>query len=158
MSKEEVNRVNHIRNLAIEQGEIDGYKYYIVPAPMEDALNGYLVFQKCPVRETGYDGILTYVPVHGGITFCEQDGKKVMYGFDTLHYDSKEYPRTNPEWIKEQIEIMLKGILVAAKVESRYMKAVTNKGKAKWAQMVQDIQPEQSNNFGTMLNLLSGKL
>lgn len=37
---------------------------------------------------------------------------------------------------------MLKGILMAAKIEDKYNRCVTNKGKAKYCQMVQDIQPE----------------
>lgn len=145
-------------SIAVESGEIDGYKYYIVPAPFEDALNGYIVFPKRPVREADYNGILSYVPVHGGITLCDQEGDEVMYGFDTVHYDSHNYPRNNHGWIKEQITVMLKGILKAAEVEAKYLKCVSNKGKAKWAQMVQDIQPEQGQNFGVMLNMLSGKL
>lgn len=128
--------IEFMENKAIEVGEIEGYKYMILPAPMEDALNGYIVFPKCPVRESDYNGILTYVPVHGGITFCHHYPEGTMYGFDTLHHDSHEYPRTDKTWIKEQISIMLKAILVAARVEKNYLKAITNKGKAKWAQMV----------------------
>lgn len=151
-------RFKFIVDHAVESGEMEGHNFYIVPARFENALNGYVVFKKRPVREQGYDGILAYVPVHGGITFCEQDGSEVMYGFDTVHYNSHEFPRTDHEWIKQQILVMIYGIKIAAKVELRYLKAVTNKGKAKWAQMVQDIQPEQSKNFGVMLNLLSGQL
>lgn len=157
MAKE--NYLNYLKEKAVETGVIDGCEYFIVPAPMENALNGYAVFKNKPVRENDYNGILAYVPVHGGITLChhEKDGK-VVYGFDTLHYNSQEYPRTDKEWVKGQISIMIAGIKQAAKVELKYLKAVTNKGKGKWAQTVQDIQPEQGQNFGVMLNLLSGQL
>lgn len=147
-----------LTELAVETGEVDGYRYLIVPAPMESALNGYVVFPKKPVRENDYNGILSYVPVHGGITYCHHEKEVSIYGFDTLHIGSNEYPRSDKEWIKSQIQVMLAGILKAAEVEVKYLKCVSNRGKAKWAQMVQDIQPEQGKNFGVMINLLSGKL
>lgn len=152
------NYIKYLSEKCVESGEIEGHKYFILVAPMEGVLNGYLVFDKKPVREDGYNGILSYVPVHGGITLCEHQKEGSVYGFDTLHYNSQEFPRTDPDWIKEQIVVMLKGIQVAAKVESKYLKALTNKTKAKWAQLVQDVQPEQGQNFGVMINLLSGKL
>lgn len=159
MSKEEKSFLVYCKENCIETGLIDGYEFFILAAPIEAALNGYVVFPTMITKEVYYNGILTYVPVHGGITFCnhEPDGE-VVYGFDTLHHDSRDFPRTDPEWIKEQISVMIKGILKAAKVESKYLAAKTNKGKAKYAQMVQDIQPEQSHNFGVSINLLSGKI
>lgn len=152
------NYIKYLKDRAVGTGEIDGCEYFIVPAPFEGALNGYVVFKKKPVREQDYNGILSYVPVHGGITLCHHQKEGSVYGFDTLHCDSREYPRTDHGWIKEQISVMIKGIKVAAKVELKYLKAVTNKGKAKWAQMVQDVQPEQAHNFGVSLNILSGQL
>lgn len=148
----------NIKSLAIEKGRIDGYEYWIVPAPSENALNGYVVFPKRLVRERDYRGILTYVPVHGGITYAREDELGMVYGFDTLHYNSDSKPRTNNEWIKQQCEIMLKGILKAKEVELRYLRCVSNRGKAKYAQQVSEIQPEESNNFGVSLNILEGKL
>jgi hypothetical protein len=150
--------INYIKEHAVKAGQIEGFDYYIVPAPFEGTLNGYVVFPNKPVRESGYDGIVSYVPVHGGITYCHHEKEGSIYGFDTLHCDSADYPRTNESWIEEQITIMLHGIQLAAKVELKYLKAVTNKGKGKWAQMVQDLQPEQSKNFGVMIKLLSGQL
>ena len=100
-----------MKEKAIETGEIDGHEYWIIPAPSEGSLNGYVVFKKRPTIETGYDGILTYVPVHGGITFaCEQKDGTMVYGFDTLHFDSHEKPRTDKNWVKGQIKVMLAGI------------------------------------------------
>ncbi len=34
---------------------------------------GYCTFPNRPVREQGYRGFMTYVPVHGGITYAEQE-------------------------------------------------------------------------------------
>jgi hypothetical protein len=149
-----------MRDHSVETGYLDGYEYFIVPAPFEDALNGYVLFPKKPVREEHYSGILNYVPVHGGITLCKHEDEGSMYGFDSLHSFSKEYPRNTTQWVKEQIKIMIDGILMAKKVELKYLKCTTNKGKAKYAQMVQDVAPEDQDKFsmGVALNLLSGKL
>jgi hypothetical protein len=148
-----------IKDKAVEVGEIDGLEYWIVPSPIEDALNGYVVFPKKPVREDGYHGILTYVPVHGGITYCEHDRIGSVYGFDTLHCDSDKFLRTDPRWIKRQIEVMIKGIRKAAEVEAKYLRCVSNRGKGKYAQMVFDtLEGDKEMNFGMMLNILAGRL
>lgn len=69
---------------------------------MEGALNGYVAFNKrhspLPVRDRGIgDGILAYVPVHGGITYINKDQTACVFGFDTAHYNSECYPRTEQE-------------------------------------------------------------
>jgi len=143
---------------AVYSGEIDGYQYWILPAPVENALNGYVFFPKRPVREYGYDGILTYVPVHGGITYAEPYKKGMVYGFDTLHCNSNEYPRLDKEWLISQCKIMIKGILKAAEVEDKYLRCKTNNGKAKHCEYVMEVQPEMERSFGVNINLLSGKL
>ncbi len=152
-----MSRNQKIREQAIEIGEISGYEYWIVPAPIE-GLNGYVMFPKKPVRESGHNGILSYIPVHGGITYAEHDNTGSVYGFDTSHCDSKEFPRYEKSWIKSQCEIMLKGILRAAEVESKYLRCISNKGKAKYCDYVRSIAPDTELGMGAMLNLLSGKL
>ena len=141
------------------KGEIDGFPYWIAKSPY-GGLNGYLYFKKRPVREKGYDGILAYVPVHGGITYAtgEKDGS-IVYGFDTAHCDSHDFPRFNSEWIKGQLRIMLKGILKAKSVELKYLKAIKQNTKAKYADMVwRGEEHNNTYNFSILLNLLSGKL
>ncbi|KKL56665.1 hypothetical protein LCGC14_2243170, partial [marine sediment metagenome] len=103
-------------------------------------------------------GILTYVPVHGGITFARETKFGTVYGFDTAHLDSEKLPRDDHKWIKKQCKIMIDGILKAAEVEDNYLHCKTNKGKAKWAQMIQDINPSEGYNFGVGIKLLSGEL
>lgn len=51
---------------------------------------GYAVFPSRPSKEEGYNGLLTYVPVHGGITYADQreDGS-MAYGFDCVHADDE---------------------------------------------------------------------
>ena len=156
MAKEHRNKF--IKDKALHKGKILGYEYWIVKAPIEDGLNGYVVFPKIPTIEKGYCGILSYVPVHGGITYATEDDMGMVYGFDTLHCDSNEYPRTDKKWIKKQIKIMIRGILKAREVERNYLRCTTNRGKGKWAQRVCDINPNNSFNFGQAINLLSGKL
>lgn len=142
----------------VDSGEIDGYKYYILKCPISDGYNGYIRFNKRPVREQGYFGLLTYVPVHGGLTYATENKYGMTYGFDTAHCDSDTKPITDKKWIKKQITIMLKGILLAKELESKYLKCVTNKGKAKHADKILALQIEESNNLGVNLNLLSGSL
>ena len=53
---------------------------------------------------------------------------------------------------------MIKGIELASKIEKNYLRCTTLKGKAKWCQKLQDLQPEEGMNFGVKINLLSGIL
>lgn len=153
---------------AVESGYIDGYEYHIVDISDKatrlydktEAYNGYIIFPERPVLEEESKGILTYVPVHGGITYAEQKSDGMVYGFDTLHNDSAKFPRGNKGWIKKQISKMLKGILKAVEVEAKYLSAKTEVAKAKYAQCVLDTDREKENhsNLGINLNILAGKL
>lgn len=152
-----------VKDKAIEVGLYDGYEYWIVPSPLSpinsNGLNGYIVFPKRPVREKGYNGILTYVPVHGGITYAHEDELGMVYGFDTLHHNSENYPITDKAWIKKQIGVMLVGITKATSVENPYLRCKNNEGKAKHAQTVFDTAPDENElNLGTMINLLFGRM
>lgn len=150
-----------LRNI-VEVGTIDGFEYWIAKSPSDykgESLNGYVVLPKRLVRERGYGGILTYVPVHGGITYAREYDGGIVYGFDTGHCDSHKFPINDKEWIKGQIAVMIKGILEAKRVELNYLRCTTNQGKAKHAQAVQDVGLlEHRDNFGVNINLLSGKL
>lgn len=156
----------HIKALAIEVCEIEGRECWIVPHPMRGnthmrglcGLNGYAVYPKRPLREQGYGGVVTYVPVHGGITYAEEDALGMVYGFDTGHCDSDSFPLEDPDWIKEQLSYMIRGIAVAAEVEAEYLLASTNEEKAALCDRICKAQPEQWRNMGTMINLLCGRL
>jgi len=154
----------YIKSAAIETGTCDGYEYWIVQGrcmnlrSIDRGLNGYIVFPKRPTIEESYNGILIYVPVHGGITYAEQCSLGMVYGFDTAHCDSKDYPINDHEWIKGQIKVMLKGILKAAEVERLYLRCKTNSGKAKHANKVLAIAPDMPHNMGVNINLLCGRL
>lgn len=112
---------------------------------------GYVAFKKRPFREQGYDGFLTYVPVHGGITYSEQekDGS-FTYGFDCAHVGDKTL---NPSfrsieedghfWTTEETaletEKLAKALQIGIKYESRYLRNISNKGKAKVIEEYNDI-------------------
>lgn len=138
------NKNSWLEEKNIEKGKILGHTYYICTAPMEGALNGYIHFKRRPLIEEGYCGIATYVPVHGGITYAREDDTGIVYGFDTLHCDSEKEPRTDKEWIKKQIKLMLLGILEAKKVEKKYLTSKSNKVKAKLCQQVLNIDKDKN--------------
>ena len=152
----------YIKSLAVKKGTISvdkkKYQYWIVPSPFPGSYNGYVVFPKRPVKQREYEGILNYVPVHGGITYANYDKLGMVYGFDTNHYNSDNFPKEDFKWIKQQCEIMIEGILIASDVEKEYHKSKSNKEKTEYIQKVADINPTNDLGFGAMLNLLSGKL
>ena len=132
---------------------------------------GYVRFPKRPVREQGYEGILDYVPVHGGITYAEEDEDgSMVYGFDCAHAGDREGEEnwrlvSDPEWVKAEAERMALGIEVAAKYEERYLLAGANEDKAA---VIDEYHAELEaagvdrrpayQSMGMMLNLLSGQL
>lgn len=131
----------------------------IIDEMNEPSKNGYVTFPKRPVREVGYSGILSYVPVHGGIIYANENKDGSMeYGFDTLHSNSHEFPRDDEDWIMDQIKAMAEGIIRASEVEDKYLSCKTNKGKAKHAQYVAGDTPPSELGFGAMINMLSGQL
>jgi len=173
---------------AVETGKIAGQKYWILkgmlwkqedernaklerryPADIRRILkeqadscgyNGYIKFDKRPVRERGYNGIMAYVPVHGGITYAheERDGS-ITYGFDTAHIGQEKIPVRDLKWIRKEIRNMRAGILRAKKVEAKYMRCVSKKGKAKYAAHVYTLKrPAGKLGFSAMINLLTGEI
>lgn len=137
--------------------DIEGQKWFIIPGPRE-GLNGYAVFDKRPTIEARYNGLLEYIPVHGGITFARDYDGVMVYGFDTAHSHSDEKPRYDVEWIKGQIAIMVRGLKLAAELEPQYLLAKTNEEKQPIVQKLIDLQPDDWQNLSVMINLLSGNL
>lgn len=132
---------------------------------------GYVRFPKRPVREKGYYGILTYVPVHGGITYAHSscDGSMV-YGFDCAHSgDYSKTLQTGHKWtlneVEQETEKMAYAIQCTAKYEKRYLRNMTLKGKAK---VIDEYHNEVEkaigasfnlgDNFGATLNILTGRI
>jgi hypothetical protein len=149
-----------MKSQAVEIGETLGHEYWIIPGPMSPrrgGLNGYAVYKKRPLIEPGYHGIVSYIPVHGGITYAEESEEGFVYGFDTAHCDSEEYPRNDHAWIIEQIETMIEGIHRAQIVEERYLNG-SDEEKIKCGQFVVDALNDQKNlPWGAMINCLCGQ-
>jgi hypothetical protein len=138
---------------------------------VRDHYCGYVRFKERPFREKGYDGILTYVPVHGGITYADQDKQGMVYGFNCAHcgdYTGPVYeqaPEGYKVWQEDMViaetEKLAKGLLAAVKFEKRYLTNISNKGKAKVIDEYHKELGEKFNvgdNFGASLKLLSGRL
>ena len=140
----------------------DGVQFYLVRHSAGHYC-GYCVFPKRPVKEPDYDGILTYVPVHGGITYAsERDDGTMCYGFDCAHSDSPSAP--SDEWLKKQCELMAAGIKAAVEVEDDYLLATgDNEKRAKIIdafhnQLRVEFPELETYNLGIGINLLGGQL
>ena len=127
---------------------------------------GYCTFPLRPVKEQGYRGILTYVPVHGGITLANNEEEEMTYGFDCMHCDDDANPLMKDiNWLKAECERMALAIQVAAKYEDAYLEAKDSKEKAsvldeyhKELSAHSDIKFDLRDNFGAMLSVLGGEL
>lgn len=131
-------------------------------------LCGYGRFATRPVREEGYYGILSYVPVHGGITWAEEDDDGTMvYGFDCAHSgDFSEWQPDGRVWGVEDVEAetnrMVIGILAAVPFEERYLLAADGEERASVLDEYhaklreQGIGFELTDNFGAMIGVLGG--
>lgn len=155
------------RPAAAKKWEKDGLLLALVRHPSLGHFCGYVNFPKRPTIEQGYEGILTYVPVHGGITYAaeEKDGT-FTYGFDCMHVDDDDDPRcADIDWLTRETELMATAIRVAATYEQRYLLAASNEDKAavidamhKEMERDHEIRFSVTDNFGTMLRLFGGEL
>ena len=126
---------------------------------------GYVRFPERPVREEGHDGLLTYVPVHGGITYANTDGQSAMYGFDCAHLGDASDPRcSDVDWLKAECERMGAGILTAGRYEDEYLRAASYEEKAAVIGRYHEemaragVDVDMRHNIGAMLKALSGEL
>ena len=125
--------------------------------------NGYVRFPKLPVVAPGIHGILDYIPVHGGITFCQEwRDDSVTYGFDTAHAISAEMGEiiNDVGWMMTETESMGRAIQIAARFEPYYLNAdEDNDRKARVLDRMGKFMPvDPTGNLSIMLNLLRGEL
>lgn len=125
---------------------------------------GYVRFPKRPTIEESYKGILTYVPVHGGITYAEENKDGMVYGFDCNHaYDASNPSLKDMDWLKAECHRMAKCISIAAAHEEEYL-AASDEGKADVIDAYharlkeENIEFVFTDNFGAMINVLFGEL
>ena len=94
---------------------------------------GYVKFDKPPLPKTlGYNGIVTYIPVHGGVTYYDaRKGGSVVYGFDGAHYKDKDNrDLLSEEWWETQCVHLAKGLKIASEYEYYFNSALDSKEKA----------------------------
>ena len=125
---------------------------------------GYCRFIERPLVEPGDKGIATYVPVHWGITYANDDEDGMVYGFDCNHLDDDRNLQVEDiKWVKAECERMARGILLAAEYEEEYL---ASEGDAR-AEVLdryiaqcreENIDLKINENVGVMINLLAGEL
>lgn len=151
---------------AEETWEADGAKFSIVTHPTMGHYCGYVRFPCRPVKEQDYHGILTYVPVHGGITYARMsDDGSMVYGFDCAHADDENNPDLRDiEWLKTECQRMAQAISIAAAFEDAYLEADGDKSRAVVLDeyherlALENIEFKLTNNFGAMINAMFGGL
>lgn len=165
-----------------------GVKLIIVKHDTIDHYCGYAVFPSRPSREEGYNGLLTYVPVHGGITYATQREDGTMaYGFDCGHAGDDTNPdlRSLP-WLLAECGRMALSITEATidrrswwlriwqrlrygraewSIEDRYLATEDSEERAgiideyhKVLREKHGIGFELQDNFGAMIGCLAGRL
>jgi hypothetical protein len=149
---------------ADETWQADGATFSIIRADLGHWC-GYVRFPARPVAEEGYRGILTYVPVHGGITWAEEDDGGMVYGFDCAHSGDDNDPNVKDVvWVKAECQRMAQAISIAAGYEDEYLAAKDDEARAYTldsyhARLAEEgMSFELMDNFGAMINVLAGKL
>ena len=117
---------------------------------------GYVRVPDCPVAT--YEGIMAYVPVHGGLTYAKQDDGSVVYGFDCAHSHSRPHLFNNPEWMRMQCRQMVDGILTALPLRAEYNATADNEARAAIAQKVVDVAPSEEIGFTGLISMFCGVL
>ena len=119
---------------------------------------GYVRLPESPIDS--YDGIMAYVPVHGGLTYAHRDDDgSVVFGFDCAHYNSEQFPINDEGWLKQECRDMVDGILAAIAVCKQYEEEPNDDKRATIAQAVVDAssQPKEIG-FSGLLQLMGGKV
>lgn len=147
----------------------DGLFFYIVHFTGAcDFYNGYVRFPRRFLREPDVLGIVAMVPVHGGVTFAEENEEDgtMVYGFDTVR-ESDMLPgscRTKSgfrkfDWLMGQLRMMANGLRCVKTFEKAYLQS---RGRDK-ALVARNYQMHMLQEFGyrataypnTFLELLS---
>ena len=89
---------------------------------------GYATFKKRPLIEIAHGGIISLVPVHGGITYAQQNQSPLntfTYGFDCAHgVDSERFSKIKKEnmhtWLWGQTILLAVSILAIKEYEKEY--------------------------------------
>ena len=120
------------------------------------------------VAEPGSRGFLSYVPVHGGITYARasEHTDQMIYGFDCMHVGDE----TSTWWhdtrvVLEEAQKMSTAIKIAAAFEPFYLLTKSNRIRSyviglyhRALHRFWGIEFSIQDNFGTMMNLICGEL
>jgi hypothetical protein len=126
---------------------------------MAGALNGYVAFPKrrAPLRTyRDNDGLIEYIPVHGGVSYYRKDATACVFGFDTGHFNSRFMPIRDKAWIKWQCKVLYEGVLKAAAIEDQYRRASSNDARAEILQPLVDLIPEEELGTGALIRIMFG--
>lgn len=147
---------------AVKVWTIEDMTFSIVKQPFGHYC-GYVRFPERFVEENDYHGILTYVPVHGGITFARMFGNDMVYGFDCAHADDENDPDLrNIDWLTDECERMAWAIIVAYYYEGVYLEAQSGEERAAVLDLYHDEMRGKGvffhldDNFGAMIETLFG--
>lgn len=150
---------------ACEKWEKNGLKMSLLIHPIGGHYCGYVRFPKRLMQEPEYRGLLTYVPVYGGITYAEEDQNSMVYGFDCNHGESDRNPNLrNRKWLKQEVEKMAIGIVTAAEFEPSYLAADDNEERfnviRQFHQALKDksIEFNPQENLGALINIIFDEL
>lgn len=127
---------------------------------------GYTRFPKPLLEEPHHNGIVTYVPVHGGITLATHNpDNSVTYGFDCGHADDRSNPDLQSlDWLKHECEKMAQCLALAADgYEQAYLQSQDNKSRAEVIDAYHARLKDEgvaefvlTDNFNAMMNVLLG--
>jgi len=134
-------------------------------------LQGYARFNRRPLYERSYHGIVTYVPAPGGITFAQQYTGGIfsgtfVYGYDTAHILMDGVQYKDVSWHVLRVEYMVDCIKIARRLERQYRDAWKQDDRIRviqeFARRCELIghgkKYEITDNYGLMMNLLSGRI
>lgn len=134
---------------------------------------GYVRLPKNPFKgnkrtyDTGftveYDGIVRYVPVHGGVTYAKsEDDGSIVFGFDCNHLNDDENGRLSDiDWLTNHCEQFGRWLLIAASFEDRYIDATDNTSRADVLDEMQEsfgVPFGENNDIMTMFRVMAGSL
>lgn len=153
-----------LKNDSVKAWKKDGIQYFILQHPMFGHYCGYCVFPVRPLIEQGYRGIVSYVPVHGGVTYAgEEKSGEMIYGFDCAHADDENDPDLRDlDFLARECERMAKAIHVAMSFERDYLLSPTDERKIEVLEAYHEALRQHEiffnldDNFGALINVLFG--
>jgi hypothetical protein len=130
------------------------------------ALNGYVAFPKrhAPRLPVNYEGLVQYIPVHGGCTYAVKDSFAAVWGFDTNHANSEKIPRTDPNYIRYLCHVLYEGLQAAEKLWPKFRREPDLRKRAEMANAVYSIDIAASGTVvdrlgvSALLSLMGGRI